>query len=252
MKKIDAINIINNHDSTSKLSTRNTHWANISKYKEERGWWLNIPFNKFKNDLNLIINDLDLGKYIHLKVLANSIKNPQKIFRNKDDTADIFIKSENEFNLSTTDNFIDIQSNGTEYNFSSHVVNLYEHSLLTTNKGTYFPDEVSNTLIEGLKKSITVNYYERNTKARNACIKAHGYNCTVCDFNFEKSYGARGKDYIHVHHLKAISDIGEKYVIVPEKDLKPVCPNCHAMLHRKGNISIEELLSENKSLKILD
>lgn len=45
-------------------------------------------------------------------------------------------------------------------------------------------------------------------------------------------YGKIGKKFIHVHHLKELSLIGTKYRIDPIKDLRPVCPNCHAMLHK--------------------
>lgn len=113
------------------------------------------------------------------------------------------------------------------------------------------PEEVPETLIEGAKKTIAVNAYERNPAARNSCIKAHGVKCTVCDFNFEAIYGERGKGFIHVHHLRSLAEVGQEYEIDPVNDLRPVCPNCHAMLHRKGNISIEKLQSEisfNKAL----
>lgn len=105
------------------------------------------------------------------------------------------------------------------------------------------PDEAeSSKLKEGGKKVITVNAYERNTKARRLCIEHWKYNCGVCNFHFEKTYGQLGKNYIHVHHLKPLSEINEEYDIDPVKDLRPVCPNCHAMLHRKQPaLSIEEL-----------
>ena len=55
-------------------------------------------------------------------------------------------------------------------------------------------------------------------------------------------YGEVGKEFIHVHHLKEIASIGENYQINPLTDLRPVCPNCHAMLHRKNPAyTIEEL-----------
>jgi 5-methylcytosine-specific restriction protein A len=41
-----------------------------------------------------------------------------------------------------------------------------------------------------------------------------------------------------------ISTIGEEYQLDPVKDLVPVCPNCHAMLHRgiDGKVlTVEEL-----------
>ncbi len=45
-----------------------------------------------------------------------------------------------------------------------------------------------------------------------------------------------------MHHLKQLSEVGEEYEVDPIKDLRPVCPNCHSMLHRKRlALSIEEL-----------
>lgn len=104
-----------------------------------------------------------------------------------------------------------------------------------------------NSLFEGLKKVITVNAYERNAVARELCIEHYGANCSVCNFNFEKTYGSIGKDYIHVHHITPISQIGVNYQVNPIKDLRPVCPNCHAMLHRQDEtITITQLKKKLK------
>lgn len=60
--------------------------------------------------------------------------------------------------------------------------------------------------------------------------------------NFKDTYGKIGEDYIHVHHEVEISSIAEEYEVDPIEDLKPVCPNCHAMLHRrKPAYTIDEL-----------
>ncbi|WP_206431606.1 HNH endonuclease [Deinococcus psychrotolerans] len=48
----------------------------------------------------------------------------------------------------------------------------------------------------------------------------------------EEFYGPVAYGFIHVHHSKPLSEIGERYTVNPETDLMPVCPNCHAMLHR--------------------
>lgn len=97
-------------------------------------------------------------------------------------------------------------------------------------------------LYEGVTKKVTVNAYERNPKARQECLDIHGYSCTVCSFDFEKTFGDIGKSFIHVHHVKDISLIGKEYIINPKEDLKPVCPNCHAMLHKtKPAMKIDEL-----------
>jgi 5-methylcytosine-specific restriction protein A len=95
---------------------------------------------------------------------------------------------------------------------------------------------------EGAKKQIRVNAYERNPKARSACLRHHGYNCAVCSFNFESVYGEIGREFIHVHHLKPLALTDGKYKLDAVTDLRPVCPNCHAMLHRSTAVlSINEL-----------
>ncbi|MEZ8157169.1 HNH endonuclease [Vibrio splendidus] len=97
-----------------------------------------------------------------------------------------------------------------------------------------YPDEVSNQPLEfteGAVKQVTINAYERNPKARAACIAKHGTICQVCDLNFESKYGKIGKGFIHVHHKVDLATISESYQVDPINDLIPVCPNCHAMLH---------------------
>lgn len=107
-----------------------------------------------------------------------------------------------------------------------------------------FPEEVSETLEEGHRRTVTVNKYERSSIARQKCIEEHGLNCAVCNMNFEEVYGEIGKGFIHVHHIVPLHEIGGSYKVDYKRDLVPVCPNCHAMLHRKSNStfpSIEKL-----------
>jgi len=96
---------------------------------------------------------------------------------------------------------------------------------------------------EGTKKSIIVNVYERDPSARRVCINHWGAKCTVCGFNFELAYGEIGKGFIHVHHLVPLASIGKRYKIDPIKELRPICPNCHSMIHRerKKTLTIEAL-----------
>ncbi len=55
-------------------------------------------------------------------------------------------------------------------------------------------------------------------------------------------YGEIGKGFIHVHHLKLLSVIRDKYEVDSIKDLIPLCPNCHAMIHKSGEpFSVEKL-----------
>ena len=109
---------------------------------------------------------------------------------------------------------------------------------------TVFPDEVDTDqkYSEGKTRQVTVNSYERNQLARQECIDHYGFNCQICDFNFQEKFGELGKNFIHVHHIIDISTIGKEYSVNPITDLIPICPNCHAMLHKqKPAYSISEL-----------
>ncbi|MFC1740109.1 HNH endonuclease [Pseudomonadota bacterium] len=89
-------------------------------------------------------------------------------------------------------------------------------------------------LPEGAKTRVEVNKYERNLINRGVCIEIHGCTCAVCGFNFESVYGDIGQGFVHVHHTTPVSQLGENYALNPLTDLVPVCPNCHAMLHKKN------------------
>lgn len=104
---------------------------------------------------------------------------------------------------------------------------------------------------EGKAKTITHRTYDRSPAARQACIEHYGYNCSVCGFSFESAFGDLGRNYIEVHHLKQVADVGGEYTINPITDLRPVCANCHRMLHkRRPALSIEELKSQTKSFRL--
>lgn len=104
-----------------------------------------------------------------------------------------------------------------------------------------FASEVRE-FVEGATRRVIVNAYERDSRAREACIREYGCNCAVCRFDFRDTYGAIGSGFIHVHHLKPISKTAGRRAIDPITDLRPVCPNCHAMLHRSDPpLTIDEL-----------
>lgn len=107
-----------------------------------------------------------------------------------------------------------------------------------------YPDEISDRdmFFEGASTQIFVNCAERSAAAREACIRHYGCECTVCGFGFERTYGQLGRGFIHVHHVKPLAEIGKAYLVDPIADLRPVCPNCHAMLHAGSTIlTIEQL-----------
>ena len=104
------------------------------------------------------------------------------------------------------------------------------------------PDSETADLYEGAKKTVIVNAYERNSRARKLCIDYWGTACYACRFDFEKVYGQIGKGFIHVHHLIPVAQIGKTYQIDPISDLRPVCPNCHSMIHSQNPpMTIDEI-----------
>lgn len=117
-----------------------------------------------------------------------------------------------------------------------------EYSVSRSNE-SYYPEELSGLgLEEGHVKKVLVNKYERNPKAREACLLHYGYNCQVCNLNFESTFGDIGKGIIHVHHIVPLAQIKKNYKVDPVKDLIPLCPNCHAMTHKgKPPYSVEVL-----------
>ena len=98
---------------------------------------------------------------------------------------------------------------------------------------------------EGTKKAHYVTKYERNPKNRRLAILLHGTKCCICDFDFEKVYGERGRGFIEVHHIKPLYNLQEEVAVDPKTDLICVCSNCHRMFHRKKDYvpSPEELKS---------
>ena len=95
-------------------------------------------------------------------------------------------------------------------------------------------DEVdgSRGFLEGAVKRITVDARERSGQARSDCINHHGTTCVVCDFSFGDAYGEHGEGFIHVHHLVDLALADGETETDGIRDLRPVCPNCHAMLHK--------------------
>jgi 5-methylcytosine-specific restriction protein A len=128
---------------------------------------------------------------------------------------------------------------------SEKLANYIDNNMDEYGSDNLFPDSDNmDKCYEGAKLQVLVNKYERSSIARQRCIEHNGHCCFVCGIDFEKRYGEIGKNFIHIHHIVPLNEIGEEYKVDYKKDLIPVCPNCHAMLHRKINgeyVSWEEL-----------
>ena len=109
-------------------------------------------------------------------------------------------------------------------------------------------------LTEGDLYKFLSTKYERNSKARKACLDYYGYKCKVCNFDFASKYGNNFKKIIEVHHIVPLNLIKESYVVNPVKDLIPICSNCHTIIHSKKDgvytpDEVKELI--DKTIKII-
>lgn len=133
-------------------------------------------------------------------------------------------------------------------NIANAILEKIQH--ITHHKFQPLSKEKITSFSEGKSRIVNYKTYDRNPQAREACIAHYGYECSVCGFNFENAYGELGAKYIEVHHLNPVADIGKEYTINPIKDLRPVCANCHRMLHKtRPPLSIEQLRKHKNSLK---
>ena len=56
------------------------------------------------------------------------------------------------------------------------------------------------------------------------------YRCEVCGFNFEKSYGSIGYEFIIAHHNEPVSK-RKRPSLTTLNEISLLCANCHAMVH---------------------
>jgi len=101
---------------------------------------------------------------------------------------------------------------------------------------------------EGELSRVEINKYERNRYNRALCLAFYGFECRGCDSIMEEIYGPLGVNVIHVHHIVPVSQMGSSYRLDPIKDLIPLCPNCHTIVHREnpplGILSLREILGK--------
>lgn len=202
--------------------------------------WNYKMFNRFNKDANEVFNKYlitslngkktDKSDNIHLKIYTDT----------NIDIDEFKIKFGSIINPEET-NFIKNDEN--EISNSKTVNNEVFTSSSKHEEAENYDEEFESGGIEGGKKCRYVTYYERDTKNRDIAVEKHSYTCKACGFNFEKKYGQIGANYIHVHHIKPISEQKEKIKINPETDLIVLCANCHSMIHRNKHytLSVDEL-----------
>ncbi|CAN5796094.1 hypothetical protein BH23GEM3_BH23GEM3_01870 [soil metagenome] len=144
------------------------------------------------------------------------------------------------WNLTLKDHLLHVSHRPERVDVSSY----FGAPLLIEEVKHFIPEEVesASTYHEGAVRRIQVNAYERDRLARQKCIEHFGRRCIVCKMAFAEVYGPEVESLIHVHHLVPLSTVGQQYEVDPIRDLRPVCPNCHAVIHsRVPAYTIEEI-----------
>ena len=93
----------------------------------------------------------------------------------------------------------------------------------SSSHGTRTLGEVDDQLDyrEGAVERVSVNRFERDPKARAACIRHHGARCKACGLDFEERYGEEARGFIHVHHTRPLSRMRVSNRVDPKSDLVP-------------------------------
>ncbi|MCY3687609.1 MAG: HNH endonuclease [Gammaproteobacteria bacterium] len=86
---------------------------------------------------------------------------------------------------------------------------------------------------EGAMTTVQTNRYERDRRNRAAAIAIHGTTCNGCGLEMGTRYGSIAAGLIDIHHVTPVSKLAAGYIIDPKRDLVPLCPNCHAVVHRQ-------------------
>ena len=63
-----------------------------------------------------------------------------------------------------------------------------------------------------------------------------------CGFDYGAAYGSElGGDYIEVHHIQPLSDLRKARKVIGHVHWRPLCANCHRMVHRFGVVGEDAL-----------
>lgn len=115
-------------------------------------------------------------------------------------------------------------------------------AILPLEEQTKSPDNEMEGYPEGAVTTVQANSFERDRRNRAAAIAIHGASCLACGVEMGRVYGDIAEGFVEVHHVTPVSQLGEGYVIDPARDLVPLCPNCHAVAHRRSPpLSVDEI-----------
>ncbi len=115
-----------------------------------------------------------------------------------------------------------------------------------------FPSFVIESDLRKMRHHVRIERDDR--KLIQEVKKRKGYECECCGFDFERTYGIIGRNYIEAHHKQPIHQLKGKIIkLDAEKDFIVLCSNCHKMIHRLDDPSdldkLKQLINKTSSSK---
>ena len=111
---------------------------------------------------------------------------------------------------------------------------------------TVVPEKSCVFIEEGQERIGNKTIRLRSNRLREAATKKFKNSdgtiiCHGCGFEGSMIYGENGKALIEIHHIRPISTKGEtkEDIEVALKNVAPLCPNCHRVVHRKAGVVLE-------------
>jgi 5-methylcytosine-specific restriction enzyme A len=95
-------------------------------------------------------------------------------------------------------------------------------------------DDEEETAPEGrllIRLHVTRERSRRLRQRKIEAVRGRGQPvvCEACGFDFERTYGDRGRGYIECHHVLPLYATGNRTTRL--QDLSLLCANCHRMIH---------------------
>ncbi|OOB80263.1 MAG: hypothetical protein BEN19_05830 [Epulopiscium sp. Nuni2H_MBin003] len=95
---------------------------------------------------------------------------------------------------------------------------------------------------ETVKKPDETIQKEKWNELKKACLEYYGASCEICSIDYGYTYGDKFEKLMDVHNLKSTTKEWDNLDVNPEKDLIPICHNCHTILHSKfPNYTVEQV-----------
>jgi len=112
--KSQIIDYVQSNFGATSVKSSNTRFASINKSKEV--WWLNVPTDKFEDEVNLLLKGED--KVIWIQLPKDFVSNLASVFKIREDrnAVDLEISSDRSYMY-----LKDVKSGGTHFDFKSFV-----------------------------------------------------------------------------------------------------------------------------------